>query len=151
MKSKARKDHAFLYVLRSSTSGSPLGVHGLLNRKFATYPQEISKRAPRGSHANHRPCRLTSANSHLKYRTTTLGFLTIARSSSLFTYNFSILDSLQPVLLDRTVTMDSLVARYRRPAFENEGYSQEEQQDLYQATPPLSLKFAMPPISNVSR
>ena len=46
--------------------------------------------------------------------------------------------------------MDALVAQYSRPAFANEGYSQEEQQELSQATPPLSLKFALPPIARVS-
>lgn len=46
--------------------------------------------------------------------------------------------------------MDALVAQYSRPAFENEGYSQEEQHELSQATPPLSLKFALPPIARVS-
>lgn len=46
--------------------------------------------------------------------------------------------------------MDALVAQYSRPAFENEGYSHEEQQELSQATPPLSLKFALPPIAQVS-
>ena len=46
--------------------------------------------------------------------------------------------------------MDALVAQYSRPAFENEGYSLEEQQELSEATPPLSLKFALPPIASVS-
>ena len=45
--------------------------------------------------------------------------------------------------------MDTLVAQYSRPAFHNEGYSQYEQQKLTQATPPLSLRFALPPIANV--
>ena len=46
--------------------------------------------------------------------------------------------------------MDSLVSTYSRSAFEDEGYSPDEQQELVQATPPLSLKFAMPPMANVS-
>ena len=46
--------------------------------------------------------------------------------------------------------MDALVAQYSRPAFANEGYSEEEQQELSQATPPLSLKFALPPVARVS-
>ena len=46
--------------------------------------------------------------------------------------------------------MDTLVAQYTRPLFENEGPSQEEQLDLVQALPPLSLKFALPPIAQVS-
>ena len=45
--------------------------------------------------------------------------------------------------------MDALVAQYTRPAFENEGYSCEEQQELLQTLPPLSLKFALPPLENV--
>ena len=46
--------------------------------------------------------------------------------------------------------MDTLVAQYSRPAFETEGYSRDEQQELSQVTPPLSLNFALPPIANVS-
>jgi len=45
--------------------------------------------------------------------------------------------------------MDTLVAQYSRPMFENEGYSQDEQQELSQAIPPLSLKFALPPVAQV--
>ena len=46
--------------------------------------------------------------------------------------------------------MDALVAQHARPAFENEGYSYEDQQELSQTVPPLSLKFALPPLENVS-
>ncbi|KAI9775147.1 MAG: Proteasome subunit beta type-5 [Geoglossum umbratile] len=46
--------------------------------------------------------------------------------------------------------MDTLVAQYSRPLFENEGPSQEEQFELVQALPPLSLKFALPPIAQPS-
>lgn len=46
--------------------------------------------------------------------------------------------------------MDALVAQHARPAFEDEGYSYEEQQELSQTVPPLSLKFALPPLANVS-
>lgn len=45
--------------------------------------------------------------------------------------------------------MDALVARYSRPAFEDEGYNSDDQQELAQVTPPLSLKFALPPIAQV--
>ena len=45
--------------------------------------------------------------------------------------------------------MDSLVAQYTRPAFTEEGQSHEEQQELMQATPELSLKFALPPVAQV--
>lgn len=45
--------------------------------------------------------------------------------------------------------MDTLVSRYARPMFENEGYSQNDQQDLYESVPSLSLKFAMPPVAQV--
>lgn len=44
--------------------------------------------------------------------------------------------------------MDSLVAQYRRPMFDNE-YNQDDQQELYDSTPSLSLKFAMPPVAQV--
>ncbi|KAJ9648812.1 Proteasome subunit beta type-5 [Coniosporium tulheliwenetii] len=46
--------------------------------------------------------------------------------------------------------MDTLVAQYSRPSGEQEGYSQDEQQELLQLTPPLSLKFALPPIAQPS-
>jgi 20S proteasome subunit beta 5 len=45
--------------------------------------------------------------------------------------------------------MDALVAQYSRPAFEDEGYSQDEQQQLSEVTSSLSLKFALPPIAQV--
>jgi hypothetical protein len=45
--------------------------------------------------------------------------------------------------------MDSLVAQYTRPAFADEGQSQEEQQELMHDTPELSLKFALPPVAQV--
>lgn len=44
--------------------------------------------------------------------------------------------------------MDSLVAQYSKPMFEKEN-SEDEQLELYQATPSLSLKFAMPPVAHV--
>jgi len=47
------------------------------------------------------------------------------------------------------LAMDALVAQYSRPAFEDEGYSSEDQQELTKVTPPLSLKFALPPIAQV--
>lgn len=46
--------------------------------------------------------------------------------------------------------MDTLVATYSQPAFQDEGYTQNEQQELIQAIPPLSLRFAMPPVAQVS-
>ena len=49
-----------------------------------------------------------------------------------------------------SVVMDNLVSTYSRSAFEDEGYSSDEQQELVQAKPPLSLRFAMPPMANVS-
>jgi 20S proteasome subunit beta 5 len=46
--------------------------------------------------------------------------------------------------------MDTLVARYSRPAYQqNEVFSEQEQQDLADAAPSLSLKFAMPPVAHV--
>jgi 20S proteasome subunit beta 5 len=48
--------------------------------------------------------------------------------------------------------MDTLVARYSRPAYlENEVFSEQEQQDLTDSVPSLSLKFAMPPVAHVRR
>ena len=46
--------------------------------------------------------------------------------------------------------MDTLVAQYSRPTFEDEGYSQTDQHQLAQVTPSLSLNFALPPLANVS-
>jgi len=47
--------------------------------------------------------------------------------------------------------MDTLVARYSRPAYQqNELFSEQEQQDLMDGAPALSLKFAMPPVAHVS-
>ena len=45
--------------------------------------------------------------------------------------------------------MDTLVAWYTQSPFETEGFSQE-QQDYTDSLPPLSLKFALPPIARVS-
>ncbi len=46
--------------------------------------------------------------------------------------------------------MDTLVARYTRSPFESEGFSSDEQQDSTDSLPPLSLKFALPPVARVS-
>ena len=46
--------------------------------------------------------------------------------------------------------MDALVTRYSRPAFEDEGYSLDEHQELIKAKPSLSLNFALPSMRNVS-
>jgi 20S proteasome subunit beta 5 len=44
------------------------------------------------------------------------------------------------------------VARYSRPAYhDNEVFSEQEQQDLSDSVPSLSLKFAMPPVAHVRR
>jgi hypothetical protein len=45
--------------------------------------------------------------------------------------------------------MDTLVAQYSKPMFEKENYSQDDQMELYQAAPSLSLRFAMPPVAQV--
>ena len=45
--------------------------------------------------------------------------------------------------------MDTLVAQYSKPMFEKENYSQDDQMELYQQAPSLSLKFAMPPVAQV--
>ena len=46
-------------------------------------------------------------------------------------------------------SMDTLVARYSRPAFENETLA-EEQQAAQDLAPPLSLNFALPPIASTA-
>lgn len=48
--------------------------------------------------------------------------------------------------------MNSLVARYSRPAFQNEGYNDEDHQQLEIAdvAPPLSLNFALPPVASAA-
>lgn len=46
--------------------------------------------------------------------------------------------------------MDTIVAQYTRSPFENEFYSEEEQRNLTESLPPLSLKFDLPPVGNVS-
>lgn len=47
--------------------------------------------------------------------------------------------------------MDTLVARYSRPTYQqNEVFSEQDQQDFTDVVPPLSLKFAMPPVAHVS-
>lgn len=46
--------------------------------------------------------------------------------------------------------MDKLVAQYTQPAHQNEFQSEPEQQDFASGLPPLSLKFALPPVDNVS-
>lgn len=45
--------------------------------------------------------------------------------------------------------MDSLVAQYSRPAYTEEGQTQDEQLELHSGTPELSLKFALPPVAQV--
>lgn len=59
-----------------------------------------------------------------------------------------------PFLLHNTLsqhfTMDTLVAQYSKPMFEKENYNQDDQVDLYNPAPSLSLRFAMPPIAQVS-
>jgi len=45
--------------------------------------------------------------------------------------------------------MDSLVAHYTRPAYTEEGQTQDEQLELHNGTPKLSLEFALPPVAQV--
>ena len=42
--------------------------------------------------------------------------------------------------------MNEVLTRYTAPSFGNEGYSFEEEKDYGNSLPPLSLKFAMPPV-----
>ncbi|ETI19284.1 proteasome component PRE2 [Cladophialophora carrionii CBS 160.54] len=46
--------------------------------------------------------------------------------------------------------MDTLVAQYTQSPFANEGFSSDEQNDFCETVPPLSLKFALPPIPRPS-
>ena len=46
--------------------------------------------------------------------------------------------------------MDALVAQYTQSPFANEGYTSEEQDDYSSSLPPLSLKFALPPVPRPS-
>ena len=52
----------------------------------------------------------------------------------------------------RHTAMDTLVARYTRPAFQSEGYSAADDQQAAQdlAPPSLSLNFALPPIASTA-
>lgn len=45
--------------------------------------------------------------------------------------------------------MDAIIAEHSRPAYEDESFAQDIQQELALTTPSLNLKFAMPPIANV--
>lgn len=45
--------------------------------------------------------------------------------------------------------MDKLVAQYSRQPDQNE-FHFEQEQDLAEGLPPLSLKFSLPPVDNVS-
>ncbi len=47
-------------------------------------------------------------------------------------------------------TMDALVAKYSRPAFQqNESFAEQDEQDVCDSVPSLSLRFAMPPVAHV--
>ncbi|KAL1991026.1 hypothetical protein VTN49DRAFT_5530 [Thermomyces lanuginosus] len=46
--------------------------------------------------------------------------------------------------------MDTIVARYARPSLENEAFPEESQREYTECTPPLSLKFDLPPLENPS-
>lgn len=45
--------------------------------------------------------------------------------------------------------MDKLVAQYTQAPHQNEFYSEQEQHDLTESLPPISLKFNLPPVDNV--
>ncbi|KAL1984240.1 hypothetical protein VTN96DRAFT_9374 [Rasamsonia emersonii] len=46
--------------------------------------------------------------------------------------------------------MDTLVAKYSRSPYEDEFYSEQQQREMTECLPPLSLKFDLPPIENPS-
>lgn len=48
-----------------------------------------------------------------------------------------------------TNIMDKLVAQYTRPSHQDALFSEAEQQELTETTPPISLKFNLPPLDNV--
>lgn len=46
--------------------------------------------------------------------------------------------------------MDTLVAKYSRPAYaQNEGFTEQDEMDFADGVPGPSLKFAMPPVAQV--
>lgn len=49
-----------------------------------------------------------------------------------------------------TFAMDALVAQYSAPAHKDEGYQEQEQLELVDVLPSLSLKFALPPVAQAS-
>jgi hypothetical protein len=48
------------------------------------------------------------------------------------------------------VKMDTLVAKYSGSAYQDELYSEEQQRNLTECLPPISLKFDLPPVAKVS-
>ena len=47
--------------------------------------------------------------------------------------------------------MDTLVAKYSRPSYQqNEPFSERDEFEYSDSVPGLSLKFAMPPVAHVS-
>lgn len=71
--------------------------------------------------------------------------LTCLRVSSLRACQISERDTTEDV------TMDTLVAKYSRPAYaQNEGLNEQDELDFGDGVPGPSLKFAMPPVAQVS-
>ena len=46
--------------------------------------------------------------------------------------------------------MDKLVARYTRSPHQDELQSEQEERELTESLPPLTLRFNLPPLANVS-
>jgi 20S proteasome subunit beta 5 len=46
--------------------------------------------------------------------------------------------------------MDTLVARYTQSPFAHEGFTSDDQNEFCETIPPLSLKFALPPVPRPS-
>ncbi|CRG90733.1 20S proteasome subunit beta 5 [Talaromyces islandicus] len=63
-----------------------------------------------------------------------------------------VLNSYLPAVTVRgiAVDMDTLVAKYSGSAFRDELYSEEQQRDLTECLPPISLKFDLPPVAKPS-
>jgi hypothetical protein len=99
---------------------------------------------------------LAKATTHARDRVTSLELLTRTTSClkliNANNLNFPARPHLSLSLQNtpfQSFKMDTLVAQYTQPRFEKENYSEDDQMELYQPTPSLSLKFAMPPVAQV--
>ena len=89
-----------------------------------------------------------SPNRHLSF-TAVANPLRSIPTTFISSLRFHIFSTLFIDTLPSSSNMDTLVARYTRPSYENEGYSEQDYQELSESIPSLSLKFALPPIAQV--